>query len=50
MARAAMVAIGATTVMIDWIWDTDSDNDEESAYGFNEPTWLEGADDDEDDE
>ena len=24
--------------MIDWIWDIDSDNDEESPRGWNDPT------------
>lgn len=36
--------------MIDWIWDIDSDNDEESAYGFNEPTGCEWEDDDDEDD
>ena len=31
--------------MIDWIWDTDSDDDETSPYGFNEPTLTEGGED-----
>ena len=43
-----MQAIVATTETIDWIWEPDSDNDEESEYGFNEATALEGADEDED--
>lgn len=34
---------------IDWLFDPDEDNDEESAFGFNDPTsWEPGDQDDED--
>lgn len=34
--------------MVDWIIDPDSDDDESSAMGFNEPTHFEPGDEEED--
>jgi hypothetical protein len=33
---------------IDWLFDPDDDNDEESAQGWNDPTGYEPGDDEED--
>lgn len=43
-----MREVSAKAEPIDWIHDLNGDNDEESEYGFNEPTHYEPGDEEED--
>lgn len=45
-----MTDITATPGTIDWIFDVDGDNDDESEFGFNEPEHYEPGDDEEEED